>query len=81
MRSYQENIINAITAKKNWFGSNTSVMTKNGVTEVIFYATKIGVVNHGTKVAVLNNGGYANAATTARINAIKKFCINNNYMF
>lgn len=81
MRSYQTEIINAITNRKDWMGSNTSVTTDNGITEVTFYWTKIAVINHGTKTATFNNGGWTNAATTARINAIKEFCKNKGYMY
>jgi len=81
MRSYQEEIINALINKKDWMGSNTNVETKNGVTEVTFYRTKIAVVNHGTKTATFDNGGWKNAATTARINAVKEFCNNHCYTY
>ena len=81
MRSYQEEIINALINKKDWMGSNTNVETKNGVTEVTFYRTKIAVVNHGTKTATFDNGGWKNTATTARINAVKEFCNNNGYTY
>lgn len=79
MRNYQEKIINALYNRDNWFGNNTNVETKNGVTEVTFYRTKIAVVNHGTKTATFDNGGWENAATTARINAVKEFCKNYGY--
>ena len=72
MRSYQEEIINALINKRDWMGSNTNVETKNGVTEVTFYRTKI---------ATFDNGGWKNAATTARINAVKEFCNNNGYTY
>ena len=81
MRQYQEEIINALYNKKDWMGQNTSVTTKNGVTEVVFYHTKIAVVNHGTKTAKFDNGGFTNAATTARINAVKEYCKSYGYTY
>lgn len=74
MRKYQEDIYTAIVNKRDWFGNNVGVITKKGITEVVFYRTKIAVVNHNTRTAKFNNGGYTNAATTARINAVKKAC-------
>ena len=81
MRSYQKEIINALINKMDWMGSNTNVETKNGVTEVTYYRTKIAVVNHGNKTAKFDNGGWANAATTARINAVKEFCNDYDYAY
>ena len=81
MRAYQEEIINALYNRGNWMGNNTNVETKNGVTEVTFYRTKIAVINHGTKTATFDNGGWTNAATTARINAVKEFCNDYGYTY
>lgn len=74
MRKYQEEICSAVINKGNWMGSNVSVITENDITEVVYYCTKIAVVNHKTKSAKFNNGGYNNASTTARINAVKEAC-------
>jgi hypothetical protein len=81
MRQYQEEIISALINKKDWMGQNTSVTTDKGITYVVYYRTKIAVVNHGTKMATFNNGGYTNAATTASINAVKTFCNDNGYNY
>ena len=74
MREYQENICNAVVKKQDWIGNNTSVTTINGVTKVIYYRTEIARVNHAAKSATFDNGGYTNASTTARINAVKDAC-------
>ena len=74
MRKYQEDIYSAVINKRDWMGSNVEVVTKNNVTKVKYYRTTIAVVNHETKSAEFNNGGYTNAATTARINAVKEAC-------
>lgn len=74
MRKYQEGIYSAVINKGDWMGSNVKVETNNGITEVIWYCTKIAIVNHNMESAVFNNGGYTNAATTARINAVKEAC-------
>lgn len=79
MRQYQEEIMTALYNKGDWMGNNTSVTTTNGVSEVVYYRTKIAVVNHNDKTAKFDNGGYNNAATTARINAVKEFCKEYNY--
>ena len=74
MRDYQERIYDAITRKTNWCGNNVTVTTKNGITNVWYYYSLIGIVNHTTKTYKCDNCGYTNAATTARINAIKMAC-------
>ena len=81
MRSYQAEIISALINKRNWMGSNTNVETKNDVTEVTYYRTKIAVVNHSNKTAKFDNGGWTNAATSARINAVKEFCNDYGYTY
>lgn len=74
MRKYQEEIYSAVINKRDWIGSNVEVVTKNNVTKVKYYWTIIAVVNHNEKTAKFNNGGYTNASTTARINAVKEAC-------
>lgn len=74
MRQYQQEIYTAIIHKGDWTGSNVDVATKRNITTVVYYRTKIAVINHNTKTAKFNNGGYTNAATTARINAAKMAC-------
>ena len=74
MRDYQERIYDGIITRKNWGGNNVVVNTENGITKVWFYGSLIGVINHGTKTYKCDNCGYTNAATTARINAIKMAC-------
>ena len=74
MRKYQEEICSAVINKSDWMGSNVEVVTEKNVTKVRYYWTTIAVVNHNTKSAKFNNDGYTNAATTARINAVKRAC-------
>lgn len=75
MRQYQEDIYNALVKKGNWFGNKTGVVTScGGVSEVYYCMNKIAVVNHKEKTAKIDNCGFTNAATTARINAVKEFC-------
>ena len=74
MRKYQEDICSAVINKSDWMGSNVEVVTEKNVTKIRYYWTTIAVVNHNTKSAKFNNGGYTNAATTARINAVKRAC-------
>ena len=75
MRDYQREICHAVINRKDWGGSNVVVVnTENGITKVWFYGSLIGVINHGTKTYKCDNCGFTNAATTARINAIKMAC-------
>ena len=71
MRKYQEEIYSAIINKGDWAGSNVVVTTKDNVTNVYFYGSLIGVVDHNKKTVKYDNCGYNNACTTARINAVK----------
>ena len=81
MRKYQEEIYSAVINKRDWMGSNVEVVTKNNVTKVKYYWTIIAIVNHNEKTAKFNNGGYTNASTTARINAVKEFCNDYGYNY
>ena len=74
MRKYQESLYDAITSKRNYYGSNMVVETKNYITKIGFYGSLIGVVNHVTKTYKCDNCGFTNACTTARINTIKLAC-------
>ena len=80
MRGYQEDIYNALVKKGNWFGNKTSVVTScGGVSEVYYCMNKIAAVDHHNKIAKVDNCGFTNAATTARINAVKEFCSDYEY--
>ena len=81
MRDYQASIYSALVNKKNWGGSNVVVTFENGVSKVTYYWTTIAVVDHEKKTAKLDNGGVENAATTARINAVKEFCKDYGYTY
>ena len=81
MRKNQEKIYNAIAAKGNWIGENTSVTTNGGVTTIVYYYTTIAVINHTNKTAKIDNGGYNTVSTTSRINAVKKFCEDKGYHY
>ena len=73
-RKYQENIYAAVLDKRDFMGGNVTIATTNNVTEVVFYRTKIAVIDHKKKTVHYDNGGFTNAATTARINAVKAAC-------
>jgi hypothetical protein len=81
MRKNQEKIYNAIAARGNWNGENTSVTTNGGVTTIVYYWTTIAVINHTNKTAKIDNGGYNTVSTTSRINAVKKFCEDKGYHY
>lgn len=80
-RCYQKEVYNAILNKGNWVGNNTWVETTDGVTKVRYYLTTIAVINHVKKSVVINDGGYTNASTNARINAVKEACKELEYKF
>lgn len=82
MRVYQEEIYSALCRKGDWIGDKTSVTTLNGITKVVYYRTTIAVVNHIKKTAEFDDGGYSSSpSTSARINAVKMFCDDNNYTY
>ena len=78
-RKYQEDIYVAVLDKRDFMGGNVIITTTNNVTEVVFYRTKIAVIDHNKKTVHYDNGGYTNAATTARINAVKAACEDHFY--
>ena len=80
-RFYQKEIYNAILNKDSWVGNKTWVETADGVTKVRYYLTTIAVINHVKKSVVINDGGYTNASTNARINAVKEACKELEYKF
>ena len=79
MRVYQNNIYNAVAAKGSWADKNTIVSTMNNVTEVFYYNSKIAIVDHSKRCATFDYCDYNTASTTARINAVKKFCEDYKY--
>lgn len=81
MREYQKEIYSAVINKRDWMGSNVEVVTKNNVTKVKYYGNQIARVNHTNKSATFDNCGYTNAATTARINAVKEACNSLGYNY
>ena len=81
MRVYQENIYNALIRRSNWCGNNTSLLTKNGVSSVVYYRSEIATIDHVNKTAKLSYCGWNTVSTGARINAVKKFCENYGYEY
>ena len=81
MRVYQEKMIAAIDGRSNWGGNNTIVMTKDGVSEVYYYQSKIAVINHNYKTATLDYCGYHTPSTGSRINAVKYYCDRYGYSY
>ena len=80
MRVYQENIYSALISKRNWCGNNTQVINKgNGVTEIIYYWSKIGEIDHNKRTAILDHCGYHTVSTSSRLKAIREFCNNYDY--
>jgi hypothetical protein len=74
MRKYQKEIFSAVISKRDWMGNNVGIITTDNKTIVTYYWTTIAVVDHKKKTAELSNGGYYNASTTTRINAVKQAC-------
>ena len=66
---------NAIKSKKNWAGSNTSVITENDSaygleSKVYLHGNHIATYNHSLKELALFDGGWQSNTTKSRLNAL-----------
>jgi hypothetical protein len=75
MRKYQEEMYEALVNKKDYYANNVVISTNDdNVTNIYFYGSKIGSINHANKSYSVDHCGFHNACTTARINVIKMVC-------
>ena len=75
MRQIEKNMNNAIKSKKNWAGSNTSVITENDSaygleSKVYLHGNHIATYNHSLKELELHDGGWQSNTTKSRLNAL-----------
>ena len=76
MRKIETQMNNAIKSKKNWAGSNTSVITEDdggtigAESKVYLHGNHIATYNHSLKELELYDGGWQSNTTKSRLNAL-----------
>ena len=74
MRKIEKQMNTAIWSKKNWAGSNTSVITENSAygfeSKVYLHGNHIATYNHSLKELELFDGGWQSVTTKSRLNAL-----------
>ena len=70
MRQIGKNMNNAIWSKKNWAGSNTTVITEDNESKVMLHGNHIATYNHTLKELELYDGGWQSNTTKSRLNAL-----------
>ena len=70
MRQIEKNMNSAIWSKKNWAGSNTTVITENNVSTIMLHGNHIATYYHDTKELTLFDGGWQSNTTKSRLNAL-----------
>ena len=70
MRQIEKNMNSAIWSKKNWAGSNTTVITEDNVSTVMLHGNHIATYYHNTKELALFDGGWQSNTTKSRLNAL-----------
>ena len=60
----------AIWSKKNWAGSNTTVITEDNISTVMLHGNHIATYYHDTKELTLFDGGWQSNTTKSRLNAL-----------
>ena len=70
MRQIEKNMNSAIWSKKNWAGSNTTVITEDNVSTIMLHGNHIATYNHTLKELELFDGGWQSNTTKSRLNAL-----------
>ena len=70
MRQIEKNMNSAIWSKKNWAGSNTTVITEDNVSTVMLHGNHIATYNYTLKELELFDGGWQSNTTKSRLNAL-----------
>ena len=70
MRQIEKNMNSAIWSKKNWAGSNTTVITEDNISTVMLHGNHIATYFHDTKELTLFDGGWQSNTTKSRLNAL-----------
>jgi len=70
MRKIEKQMNSAIWSKKNWAGSNTTVITVDDISTVMLHGNQIATYFHDTKELQLFDGGWQSNTTKSRLNAL-----------
>ena len=70
MRKIEKQMNSAIWSKKNWAGSNTTVITEDDISTVMLHGNHIATYYHNTKELALFDGGWQSNTTKSRLNAL-----------
>ena len=70
MRQIEKNMNSAIWSKKNWAGSNTTVITEDNISTVMLHGNHIATYYHDKKELALFDGGWQSNTTKSRLNAL-----------
>ena len=70
MRQIEKNMNTAIWSKKNWAGSNTTVITEDNISTVMLHGNHIATYYHDKKELALFDGGWQSNTTKSRLNAL-----------
>jgi len=70
MRKIEKQMNSAIWSKKNWAGSNTTVITEDDISTVMLHGNHIATYYHDTKELTLFDGGWQSNTTKSRLNAL-----------
>ena len=70
MRQIEKNMNSAIWSKKNWAGSNTTVITEDNISTIMLHGNHIATYYHDTKELTLFDGGWQSNTTKSRLNAL-----------
>jgi len=70
MRKIEKQMNSAIWSKKNWAGSNTTVITEDNISTVMLHGNHIATYYHDKKELSLFDGGWQSNTTKSRLNAL-----------
>ena len=72
MRKIEKQMNSALHAKKNWAGSNTTVVYNDSTncSSVYLHGHQIATLDHNTNAVKLDSCGYESRTTKSRLNAI-----------
>ena len=70
MRKIETQMNTAIRNKKNWAGSNTTVVPDDNIAKVYLHGNHIATYNYANKELSLFDGGWQSVTTKSRLNAL-----------
>ena len=76
MRKIERQMNSALHAKKNWAGSNTTVVYNDSTncSSVLLHGHQIATLDHHSNALKLSSCGYETVTTKSRLNAILEEC-------